>query len=1077
MNKVKFFTLISIICLLIMIPISFAEDSQAAVAEDNLTLAGDGSDVLASDWYFDSNAENDGNGSVADPYKLLKSTRIVSNSNLYLANGEYTLDRSVSNINNVTIIGDNPSQTIIRYSGTGFTVSSSLTLKNLTLINLRINNNGNLTASNVIFKDSQYSSSGGVIESYGNHFINLDNCTFSNNSAKYGGAIYIKEGTLTITNSLFRDNHANLYGGAIVGYTSSNIYINDSRFLDSYSISDAGGAIYLFNSSNLIAYNIEINNCSSTFGGAITSLKSSLNLNNFIGRNNKAKYDGGAIYAMYRIVNMHNSLLENNSAENAGAIYVYNIPDFLIDDTQFIENQANNRANAFYSVYLQDPYYDSILHPALNNTFSSNDPSENDVLEVDLPELFIGSNNFTLYKSNFSDDYSIPSSYDLRQLNQTSSVKNQGSDGNCWAFASLGALESSILKAGGIEFDFSEQNMKNLISLYSSYGWNMETNEGGYSRMAFGYLTSWLGPINDSDDEYKLDTALSSVLNSLLHVQNILFLKRDNYTDNDEIKLALMEYGGVAASMYYSSSYAKGKNYYYNGNLGANHLVVIVGWDDNYSKSNFKTTPQGDGAWIIKNSWGTRTGENGYFYVSYYDSKLAKVSDYEPFVFVLNDTIKYDKNYQYDIPGITDYFLNQSNVVWYKNKFTANDNEYLAAVSTYFNKNTAWDLSVYVNNKLKLTQSGSATPSYKTIDLNQLIKLNEGDVFEIVFKITVDNEACVPISEWVSLNTEFYSEKVSYISYDGKNWRDLYNLTWAYSSHTYASQVACIKAFTVLNPIGTSVELEVISPYNPAQLTAIVKDQYGNLIKSGKVSFTIESQTYDVAVVNGIANLDYLFDTIGSKTIVAKYVPATKGYISSTASTSFIVLDKIDTTLTASPITTFYGSGVEFVATLKDANGNPISGANVNFAIGRDTTVVNTTLVTDANGQIRYAASYLNPKVYYANVSFAGNNMYNPCVKEHVKFYLKRIETSLTAPDVTAIYDNGGVLVATLKDSDGQAIKNAKVYITIDGVKSTLKTDSAGQIKFSTNGLAMGNHVAEILYKATTYYYASNTTA
>ncbi|WP_407453907.1 C1 family peptidase, partial [Methanobrevibacter sp.] len=659
MNKVKLFTMISIICLLIMIPTSFAEDYETAVAiddsADNLTLASDGADVLVSDWYFDSNAENDGDGSIADPYKLLKSNRIVSNSNLYLANGEYTLDKSVSNINNVTIIGDNPSQTIIRYSGTGFTVSSSLTLKNLTLINLRITNNGNLTALNVIFKDSQYSSSGGVIGSDGNHFIALDNCTFSNNSANYGGAIYLKQGTLTITNSLFKDNHANLYGGAIVGYTGSNIYINNSKFSDSYSISDAGGAIYLF-SSNLIAYNLEIYNCSSTFGGAITSLKSSLNLNNFIGRNNKAKYDGGAIYAMYRSFNMHNSLLENNTADNAGAIYVYNIPDFLIDDTQFIENQANKRANAFYSAYLQDPYYDSILHPALNNTFSNT--SENDVLEVDLPDLFIGSNNFTLYKTNFSDNYSIPSSYDLRLLNQTSSVKNQGSDGNCWAFASLGALESSILKTTGVEFDFSEQNMKNLISLYSSYGWNMETNEGGYSRMGYGYLTSWLGPINDSDDEYKLDTALSAVINSLMHVQNILFLKRDNYTDNDEIKLAIMKYGGVAAPMYFSSSYAKGKNYYYDGNSASNHLVVIVGWDDNYSKTKFKRNnrPEGNGAFICKNSWGTHDssgyeiGEDGYFYISYYDPYIASYGVNAVFNNAESNS-NYNTIYQYDPLG------------------------------------------------------------------------------------------------------------------------------------------------------------------------------------------------------------------------------------------------------------------------------------------------------------------------------------------------------------------------------------------------------------------------------------------
>ncbi len=80
---------------------------------------------------------------------------------------------------------------------------------------------------------------------------------------------------------------------------------------------------------------------------------------------------------------------------------------------------------------------------------------------------------------------------------------------------------------------------------------------------------------------------------------------------------------------------------------GSNHVVSIVGWDDNYSKDNFNEghRPPGDGAWIAKNSWGSETdyvtndngrpignGEwglvdengkhTGYFYISYYDMSL-----------------------------------------------------------------------------------------------------------------------------------------------------------------------------------------------------------------------------------------------------------------------------------------------------------------------------------------------------------------------------------------------------------------------------------------------------------------------
>ena len=267
MNRTKLFTLISIFCIFVLVPTSFAADETV----ENLTLSSDSSDILTADYYFDSNATDDsGDGSISDPYKDFKSSRVVANSNLHLANGEYTLDRSVS-INNVTIIGENPSQTILKYNyGTGFAVSSSLTLKNLTLVNLRIVNNGEFTATNTIFEDYKYGSyKGGVIESQRtNANTVLNNCTFNNTQGNYGGAIYLNQASMTVTDSLFVNSYANLYGGAIVGINKAKINIRNSKFLNSYSIEDAGGAIYL-SGSTFTAINLEIINCSSIFGGAI----------------------------------------------------------------------------------------------------------------------------------------------------------------------------------------------------------------------------------------------------------------------------------------------------------------------------------------------------------------------------------------------------------------------------------------------------------------------------------------------------------------------------------------------------------------------------------------------------------------------------------------------------------------------------------------------------------------------------------------------------------------------------------------------------------------------------------------
>ena len=343
-------------------------------------------------------------------------------------------------------------------------------------------------------------------------------------------------------------------------------------------------------------------------------------------------------------------------------------------------------------------------------------------------------------------------------------VKDQMNTNTCWAFSALSSLETNLALNnyyGNFTtkvYDFSERHAEYATSrtfannVTNPNTTKREVGSGGNELFAIPYLTNGLGAINESEmpfenNEDKID--ISKIQNKTVtsEVFDIISFASENTEEvRNMFKTHIKNYGSVSVAIHGASLYSD----YYNITTGAiycddenecpvDHAVSIVGWDDNYDISNFneKHRPTSNGAWIIKNSWGTeqkytmdefkkiifesyeeecknqgwndytqipddvvrsiaaqmgytetdnvftlKIGDNGFMYVSYEDVNIySQTYGIEKAA----DKVEYENIYQYNYTGYSYAVTYPDNVTYIGNIFDkkTNGTEYLTQVSLY----------------------------------------------------------------------------------------------------------------------------------------------------------------------------------------------------------------------------------------------------------------------------------------------------------------------------------------------------------------------------------------------------------
>ncbi|RIV16888.1 C1 family peptidase [Mycoplasmopsis gallopavonis] len=439
-----------------------------------------------------------------------------------------------------------------------------------------------------------------------------------------------------------------------------------------------------------------------------------------------------------------------------------------------------------------------------------------------LPSLS-GTSATTTYNGGFPADY-LPKNkeldqkgvdelikqdfYDSRNYNLVTPVKNQGREGLCWAYSIIATIESAILRQAPGDF-----NIKNLDLDENQYDFAVNTRNEEANKLNLAGSDNFEYELGVGS--YVLDSALMSLqkttlakqgvktsyVDPIVNVKNVITV---DWTNKEEMKRAIAKYGAVAFSMSYPYQTFNANTVFYNnkwdnppvqeGSLA--HACTIVGWDDNFYASNFKPNKASqNGAWIVKNSWGTKYQAQGYFYLSY-DSPLLDAVTFE-----IEQSKEPQNAYYYD--GRRNYTGFETDQREYAAVFPVrktNDEtvEKLKSINLIIDgSNIQVKTKIFIGDNENI-DFNNATPKYQwdaiienkngrpggyTLELPDYVELPKDKYFAIVVKFANSNS---PISMYYSFEPNSQGDLTFYKNNDGSwtNTKETLNAAFKIKAYT-----------------------------------------------------------------------------------------------------------------------------------------------------------------------------------------------------------------------------------------------------------------------------------------------------